>query len=78
MRKIKDKIKDKIEILSFKIRTMRLFSRLVNASCKNPEWDTILTEVKMEYDKIETKSGMYPDLVRFLYEQLLIDAEEEE
>lgn len=77
MRKLFERIKDKMVILAFKLRTMRLFSRLVNASCKNPEWDTILTMVNMEYVKVENKSGMYPDLVRFLYGQLLIDAEEE-
>lgn len=70
-------IKDKVEILSFKIRSKRLFCRLINMVCKNPEWDTILTIVNMEYVKVENKSGMYPDLVRFLYGQLLIDAEEE-
>ena len=74
---VKLSIKEKMELLSFKIRAKRLMCRLVNMSCKNPEWDGILTVVKMEYDKVELKSGLYPDLVRFLYEQLLIDAEEE-
>lgn len=77
MRKLFERIKDKMVILAFKLRTKRLFSRLVNASCKNLEWDTILTMVNMEYVKVENKSGIYPDLVRFLYGQLLIDAEEE-
>lgn len=77
MRRLFNSIKEKMEFVSFKVRTMRLFCRLVNATRKDPEWDSILAKVKMEYDKVEDKPGMYPGLVRFLYEQLLIDAEEE-
>ncbi len=50
---------------------------MVNATRKDPEWDNILAKAKIEYEKVENKSGMYPGLVKFLYEQLLIDVEEE-
>lgn len=71
-------IKDKVEILIFKIKAKRLFCRLINMVCKNPDWNTILAVVNMEYVKVGQKSGMYPDLIRFIYEQLLIDEAAEE
>lgn len=75
---VKLRIKDKMELLIFKIKAKRLLCRMVNTVCKNPEFEVILAMISMEYVKIENKSGMYPDLIRFLYDQLLIDEAAEE